>query len=370
MKYWRGFLVAGIISACTWGLTNFAKTHQVLVDMIFPYISRMIIGGTADWSSTVSFCVWQAFLVFGILALATVLALAIILRWNLFRISGWICVVVSLVVFLNVGIFDINQYAGPLADDIYLKVTTYDIVELENAGNYYLEEAIKAYDQLENDQAAGSAPVAPSFEDLAAQAGDGFNSLVYDKKLSVFAGSTVPVKKLGWAGYYTDKTTTGVTVLLTGESAVNPNIPGIMQPYAMCHEMAHRMSIASDTDANFAAFLACTNNSDPYFVYSGYLNAYRYCLKALQSFNSENAVTAVSNLTAKQNGRFAQDLNAIDAFYENSEDVTASRENVQLLVSWYIQEIYLPQHINETDTPKFDPMDEDQVNLDGYVNKK
>ncbi len=363
MKYWRGFLVAGIIGACTWGLTTFAETHRTLIDMIFPYISRMIIGGTADWSAAVSFCVWQALLVFAILAVAAIIALACILRWNFFRVAGWISVIVSMVIFFNVGIFGINEYAGPLADDIYLKVTTYDILELEDAGEYYLEEAIKAYNKLPDNKTY-------NFEDLANKAGDGFQSLVYDKKLSVFAGSTVPVKKLGWAGYYTGKRTTGVTVLLTGESAVNPNIPGVLLPYAMCHEMAHRMSIASDTDANFAAFLACANNSDPYFVYSGYLNAYRYCLRALQSFSSEKAIAAVSNLTAKQSGRFSKDLSAIDGFYKNSENVTDYRENVQLLVSWYIQEVYLPQHIDDTEEPKFDPMDESQVNLDGYVNKK
>ena len=363
MKYWRGFLIAGIIGVCTWGLTTFAKTHRILVDMIFPYISRMITGGTADWSASVSFCVWQALLVFGILAAVAIVALAVVLRWNLVRIAGWFSVVVSLVIFLNVGIFGINEYAGSIADDIYLNVTTYDILELEDAGEYYLEEAIKAYDLL-----VGSDP--DSFDDMANKAGDGFNVLVYDKKLSVFAGSTIPVKQLGWADYYADKGITGVTVLLTGESAVNPNIPTVLLPYAMCHEMAHRMSIAADTDANFAAFLACVNNPDPYFVFSGYLNAYRNCLKALQSYGSEKAVEAVANLTALEGGMFNQEMRAIDTFYKGNENVAYTRENVQLLVSWYIQEIYLPQKVDSSDTPKFDPLDESQVNLDGYVNKK
>ena len=363
MKYWRGFLVAGIIGACTWGVTTFAKSHRVLVDMVFPYISRMIVGGTADWSASVSFCVWQALLVFAILAGATLIALAVILRWNLFRVAGWISVVVSLVIFLNVGIFGINQYAGALADDIHLEVTSYDIIELKNAGQYYLDEAAKAYGQLTGEEDR-------SFETLANKAGDGFNVLVYDKKMSVFAGSVVPVKQLGWSGYYTDKNVTGVTVLLTGESAVNPNVPSILLPYAMCHEMAHRMSIASDADANFTAYLACVNNPDPYFVYVGYLNAYRYCLKALQSFSSEVAAEALSQLTAAQDGRFADDLSAIDNFYKDSESVADFRDNVQLLVSWYIQEVYLPQHVDDENTSKFDPLDEDQINLDGYVNKK
>ncbi len=368
MKYWRGYLVAGIVGACTLALTAFAKSHRVLVDMIFPYISRMITGGTAEWSAAVPFCMWQALLVFAILALATLVTVAIVLHWNLLRISGWIAAVVSVVIFLNVGIFGINQYAGPIADDIHLTANKYAIDELENAGKYYLEEAIKAYDSLPVDASVGSAYVPADFDTMAKQAADGFDALVYNKKYSVFAGSTVPVKKLGWAGYYTDKRTTGVTVYLTGEAAVNPNLPDILLPFAMCHEMAHRMSVASDVDANFTAFLACTNNPDPYFVYSGYLNAYRYCLKALQSFNSQTATSAVNNLKTIQGGRFTEDLKAIDDFYKDSESAVDFRENIQLLVSWYIQEIYLPQHIDDEDVPMFDPMDENQVDLDGYVN--
>ena len=368
MKYWRGFLVAGIISACTWGFTTFAKSHRVLVDMIFPYVSRMITGGTADWSAAVPFCLWQALLIFGILACATLIVLAVILKWNILRVSGWIAAAVSVVVFFNVGIFGINEYAGPLADDIHLKVTSYEISELEDAAEYYLDEAIKALGALPSDAAVGSGHIPADFDALAKQAGDGFHSLVYDKKMSVFAGSTVPVKKLGWAGYYTGKGVTGKTVSLTGEAAVNPNVPSILLPYAMCHEMAHRMSIASDRDANFTAFLACTNNRDPYFVYSGYLNAYRYCLKALQSYNSDAAKSAVAGLKQKQGNLFDGDLSAIDGFYKKTEDVTDFRSNVQLLVSWYIQEIYLPQYVGEEETPKFDPMDEEQVDLGGYVN--
>ncbi len=363
MKYWRGYLVAGIIGACTLGFTAFAKSHRILVDMIFPYVSRMITSAMADWSSGVSFCLWQALLIFGVLAIATVIVLAIIFKWNLLRVSGWIAAAVSVVVFFHIGIFGINRYAGALADDIHLKVTHYEITELEDAADHYLEEALKAYSQISSKNPAG-------FNTMASQAANGFDALVYDKKMSVFAGSTVPVKKLGWAGYYSGSGTTGMTVNLTGEAAVNPDVPSILLPYAMCHEMAHRMSIFSDVDANFSAFLACTNNSDPYFVYSGYLNAYRYCLKALQSYNSENAKAAVSRLQKKQGESFKSDLSAIDSFYKNTENTSDFRNNVQLLVSWYIQEVYLPEHIDDVEVPKFDPLDEEQVDLGGYVNGK
>ena len=367
MKYWRGFLVAGIIAACTWGLSNFARTHTTLVDMIFPYVSRMITGATAEWSAAVSFCMWQALLIFAILGICALLALGIVLRWNILQLSGWIAAIISLIFFLNTGIFGINQYAGPLADDMQLNVTNYELSELEDAAKHYLEEAIKAKNNIPIDSSVGAEIIFPDFETLAEQAKDGFHSLVYDKKFSVFAGSMVPVKKLGWVGYYTGNSTTGVTVHITGEAAVNPNVPDILLPYAMCHEMAHRMSIYSDRDANFSAFLACTHNEDPYFVYSGYVNAYRYCLKALQSFSSEAANAALSRLAAIENGQFSQEIATIDGFYKKTENADVFRENVKLLVSWYIQEIYLPAHVDK-DTPTFDPLDETQVDLNGFVN--
>ena len=364
MKYWRGYLVAAIIGVCTFSFAAYAKTHRLLVDMIFPYISRMITGSTAEWSAAVPFLLWQALLIFAVLAFAAIIALTIILKWNFLRVSGWIAAVVSLVVFLHIGVFGINRYAGALADDIHLKVTSYEISELEDAAEYYLEEAKKAYSNLPADAAAGSA----DFNAFAKRAANGFQTLVYEEKMSVFAGSTVPVKKLGWKGYFTSNGLTGMTVNLTGEAAVNPDVPKALLPFAMCHEMAHRMSIFSDRDANFTAFLASTHNDDPYFVYSGYLNAYRYCLKALQSFSSEAAKAAVSGLQQKQGNLFKSDLSAIDSFYKKTESASDFRENVQLLVSWYIQEIYLPTHIDEEDTPMFDPLDEEQVDLGGYVN--
>ena len=368
MKYWRGYLVAAIIGACTWGLAAFAKSHQTLIDMVFPYVSRMISGGTAEWSTGVPFCLWQVLLVFAVLLIAAVIVLAILLRWNLVQVTGWIATAVSLVVFLQVGVFDINRYAGMIEDDIHLKVTHYDITELQDAGKYYLDEAGKAYDALIKAQAEGKVPANRDFQYLSLQAADGFHALVYDRKFSVFAGSTAPVKPLGWKGYYTSNHISGVTVNITGESAVNPDVPNVLLPYAMCHEMAHRMSIYSDRDANFSAFLACVHNSDPYFVYVGYLNAYRYCLKALQSFSSEAAVDAVNGLLVTQGNRFVQDLKAIDAFYGSAESVADFRNNVHLLVSWYIQETRPDYIVEEDNVPKFDPMDESQVDLSGLPN--
>ena len=71
MKYWRGYLVAAIFAACSWGLQQFAATHATLVDMVYPYVTRLIQDFLAGWSATADFCVWQAvLLVFAAVVLA------------------------------------------------------------------------------------------------------------------------------------------------------------------------------------------------------------------------------------------------------------------------------------------------------------
>ena len=66
MKYWRGYLTAGIFGFFTWMLTQFAKTHEELIDMFYPYVSRMGQDTLSAWSSAVSYPVWQVLAAVGL----------------------------------------------------------------------------------------------------------------------------------------------------------------------------------------------------------------------------------------------------------------------------------------------------------------
>ena len=59
MKYWFGYLTAGIFAAITWVLMIFGEKFSQLVDMVYPYIIRTTQGYLADWSAIVDFPVWQ-----------------------------------------------------------------------------------------------------------------------------------------------------------------------------------------------------------------------------------------------------------------------------------------------------------------------
>ena len=389
MKYWRGYLTAAILAAVTWGLIELSKKFTTLVDMVYPYLTRTVQNLLAPWTGTVDFCVWQVILVILAVILLATIVLMILLRWNFFQWLGWVLAGAMCLYFLHTGLYGLNYQAGPLADDVRLDMTVASGTagELADAATYYRDMANELALQMSRD--ASGDVIFPSFDELAEQAGEGFKTLTYDYSYSVFAGVTDPVKELGWADLYTSMGITGVTMPLTGEAAVNPQTPAVAQPFVMCHEMAHRMCIATERDANFAAFLTCRVNSSPEFQYSAYFMAYRYCYSALASLNSAEAATAAARIAAGVNEYLAHDLNAYAQFFLDNQDDNATKvantandtyikvsgdesgtasygEVSQLLTAWHIQEIVLPAQREEAEST-FDPYDETQVDLSGIV---
>jgi hypothetical protein len=270
-----------------------------------------------------------------------------------------------------------------------MDTSDYTLSEIAEAVTYYRDKASDLAEDMPRDE--NGSLVYSDFETLAEQAGEGFDWLVYERSYPVFAGSKSPVKKLGWADMYSSMGITGVTMGLTGEAAVNPQIPAVALPFTMCHEMAHRMSIATEGDANFAAFLASMANEDIQFRYSAYFMAYRYCYSALIRQNTIEASSAAARVSAGLTEEMQHDMLVYNDFFNSKRNETATRvadtandtylkasgntsgiasygEVCDLLVNWHYQQIILPT-ITEEDTP-FDPYDENQVDLSGNANAK
>ena len=388
MKYWRGYIVAVALALLTWGLTEFAAAHETLVDMVYPYASRMIQDVLAEYTAAVPFLLWQVLAVMLIVAFLASIVAMILLKWNFVQWLGWVLTGVCLLWTLHTGMYGLNQYSGDLSQDLRLNVTVPgdSVTPLVNAATYFRDKANELSDQVERDEKGN--PVNPGFQQIAKQAADGFDHLVYVDNYPVFAGVTTPVKELGWTDMYASMGIAGVTMPFTGEAAVNPNLPTAILPFTICHEMAHRMCIAPERDANLAAFLATTANSDPLYQYSGYFMAFRYCYNSLASISTTTAANAVNNLynglsenmrrdletyraycnsTIKDSASdFADSVN--DAYIQASGDESGIRsygEVTDLLLNWYYQHIYLPEHMDDAEDNTFDPFDEDYVYGEG-----
>jgi hypothetical protein len=85
-------------------------------------------------------------------------------------------------------------------------------------------------------------------------------------KQSLFS---LPLTYMGFGGYLNP---------FTNEAQVNYLMPMYHSPTTSCHEMAHQMGYASESECNFIGFMASVKNENLYFKYSGYSFALRYCL--------------------------------------------------------------------------------------------
>jgi hypothetical protein len=94
-------------------------------------------------------------------------------------------------------------------------------------------------------------------------------------KKSLFS---LPLTYMGFGGYLNP---------FTNEAQVNYMGPMYGFPTTTCHEMAHQMGYASESECNFIGFLASIKNENLYFQYSGYSMALRYCLRNWEIRNPE-----------------------------------------------------------------------------------
>ena len=386
MKYWFGYLVAAIIAGFTWVLQQFGSRYSTLVDMVYPYVVRTMEDFLAGWSGQVDFLLWQFLaVVLGVIVLAS-LVVVVATRRSLIGWGGWMLSIAAAVYMLHTLMWGLNYYAGPLSDDLRLEVAQYTLSELKEATEYYRDKANILSEQVKRD-GSGVAQLA-DFDTLAERAGEGFEVLTLEHSYPVFAGCKLPVKKLGWADMYSSMGITGVTFGITGEAAVNPQIPDVALPFTMCHEMAHRMCIANERDANFAAFLACSVHPDVEFEYSAYFMAYRYCFNALSTIRTQDGVLAAKEIKEGVGQKLQTDLNNYSSFFsQKRNDAAASFADTandtylrssgdsagigsysqvcDLLVNWHIQQVVLPSI--STEEFVFDPFDRNQVDVSDII---
>lgn len=369
-----GYLLAVISLGIYFAMTALAKRYGQLLDTFYPYVTRWGQRVLSAISSVFPFTLWQALAVILVLLLIGTLIRVILKKKSIIRWLGWVLAIVSIGWTTHTGIYGLNFYASALSEDIRLEGRELTQEDLENALIYFRDQANALALQLPRD-AEGNL-LYDDFETLGRNAGKGYENLTR-QGYAVFAGSTAPVKKLSWGRVYSAMGICGVSMALTGEASVNPLIPNMSIPFVMCHEMAHRMCISLEDDANFAAFLACEANAEAQFQYSAFYMAYRYCYNALARADGD----ALSRIHEGVNDQFRRDLKFYDAYFAKEKKDTATKvastvNNAYIqasgdkkgtasygmvatqLVNWYLQETQLAQQEN---TSKFDPFDKDYI---------
>lgn len=74
---------------------------------------------------------------------------------------------------------------------------------------------------------------------------------------------------VGFSGYYNP---------FTAEAQLRKDLPTILNPSILCHEVAHQLGYASESEASFVGYLTAKYSSDSYLQYSMYLDLLSYSL--------------------------------------------------------------------------------------------
>lgn len=156
----------------------------------------------------------------------------------------------------------------------------------------------------------------------------------YDKleeKYGFIKNFSAPVKRLAISPLMTYTHISGIYTFFTGEANLNTNYPEYVNVFTVAHEMAHQRGIARENEANFIAYLVCTESDDAYMQYSGYLNMFEYLVSALNKVSSKEA----SELYSALDRRVYHELVSYSDFFDKYNDSAASE------VAGTVNDVYL-----------------------------
>jgi len=201
-------------------------------------------------------------------------------REHLYKLGAFF----SIIFFIFHLFWGLNYYRLPLKDRLGITSLEYTPEQLLSTTNEHIN-SLNAIHQLltQNDSLAINVPY--KRRKMYKMASESYKKLVVDsvtlsfKKKSIKSSLlSTPLSYMGFSGYLNP---------FTGESQVNKKIPKSGFPATTCHEMAHQLGYASESEANYIGYLACVNNDDIYFRYSGELLAVNHLLYSLAIYDKE-----------------------------------------------------------------------------------
>ena len=138
-------------------------------------------------------------------------------------------------------------------------------------------------------------------------AADGFSFLAYDTKSVKRSMYGRMGNFLGFLGYYNP---------FTGEAQLNLTMPRFLIPYVTCHEIAHQLGYASESEANFVGYLAAVHSKDTLFHYSTYFDLFNY---ANSELFVKDSVMAKNNYE-KLNPLVKDDVEELREYWRKSDN--------------------------------------------------
>jgi hypothetical protein len=124
---------------------------------------------------------------------------------------------------------------------------------------------------------------------------------------------------VGFTGYFNP---------FTAEGQVRTDMPGLELPFVACHETAHMLGFASESEANLMGYLVATKSDNPYVRYSAYNEIFTYAQREqfvilAQQKDSVRFMGAVAQNRARLDTLVKQDRKAVRNFFSRHRSSVA-----------------------------------------------
>ena len=197
-------------------------------------------------------------------------------EWSFRQWLGWgrrmLEGIILIILLFNLG-WALNYNRLGIAYQLELRPRPYGKATLENLVDSLLV-------RVNRERRAAVQPL-PAAGTILKEAREAYKGILPDTTLSFIHYRFASVKPslygewgnyLGFLGYYNP---------FSGEAQVNCTVPPFTLPYTTCHEMAHQLGYASESEANFVGYLAAVHSTDPWFRYSAYFDLFSYANREL-----------------------------------------------------------------------------------------
>ncbi len=233
------------------------------------------------------------------------------LKYLYISIKKTLYLVVALYFFF-IMLWGLNYYRLPFSTVLGVNIVEYSISDLEELCTKMVSESNKLREKLDEDiNGVMTIKEGKMWVLKNAQLGYDIISDNY-KTLSGSFGIPKPIMLSSLMSY---TGITGIYFPFTGEANINMNVPYASLPSTVSHEMAHQRGYAREDEANFIAYLACINNPNIEFQYSGTLLALVYSINALHKEDP----TSYEKLKASFHDGLSRDLAYISDFWKQYE---------------------------------------------------
>ncbi|MBD5135826.1 MAG: DUF3810 domain-containing protein [Lachnospiraceae bacterium] len=229
--------------------------------------------------------------------------------------------VISAAFFIYVITDSVNYYRYPFSYYAGFEVEKSTVDELYAVGEDIVMRANEIREELVNEDDEGVFKLTGSMGEVSEMAREAYKTL--GKEYPVLKGHYGKNKLFLTSKYISYSKMVGLFVPFTMEANNNVDVVQYNIPSDMCHELAHLHGFIKEDEANYIAYLACTNSGNMEFEYSGLVQAYICIENALYDADLKKC----EELTGKLSDKVRRDVNANSIYWKKIED-TKTGKNV------------------------------------------